>query len=766
MSALPPPRPPRPADPEESGGGLPFDPMAALAAFLLWRWWLAGAVAVSSALGLLLAVGFAQREYAAETVMLYKAPAEGTPEAAATPSLLTLMRLVKLPANIELLRQRTGIEADVRTVGAATDVTLQPKTTMVVISARWESPRTAAEIANGLRDAFLENQMELRRRDAERQAGDIAARLATVGAELSAAEEALRAFASENRVVNLTEEARATLSELASVNLLYEQALIEKRSVDLQVANAERLTEELKELMKKEQEAAASMSDALSETNIRIQRLRESIQDDKLVRENDALLDEARTNLERLTRLYEEGAVPLTVVDEAATSLKALEARAVDTPQILEWKSQIEELDKKVIPSAEARPGVTGDLLKGIMMKSFELRLLQTSSQEKVDALSKAQDRVEVRLARMPDLERRHATLARAVEAAEAEKRGLEARLATSRRLLEASALPFTLVSEAAPPRRASRSNAKKIAAGVAVLGSGAAFVLFLGLAVLDPRVRSRADLARRLGGGEVLAEFPELPADQAAGVLGAAEEPARALARKLRAAHPGAGARLLFASAGHGEGTTFCMLAVAELLARRGERVLVLDLAVRAPLASAPRPASDPLERARRWLREFQDCGVARTQAAGRTGAKTLPEGSEAPLADAFAGRADGAPFASPCAIEGVWIAAPAAGSLHPDALADRRASEFFARCSREFDVVLAQTTPVLLAGDAETLAPRMDAVVLVARAFGPHGGAIAEAVERLRAAGGTIAGAVLARFPQPKGPTTREGGDARPVH
>lgn len=559
------------AEPGGGGPGLPVDPLAILLALWRLRWWAVGGLAAAMVAAVLLATAFATRTYRADTLMLYQAPLEGTPEAQSMPSLLTLLNMVKLPENLAEVNERLQLESDPRSIGGAVNVELQPKSTLLLVRAQWDDAEKAAAIANTVRDVFLENQTQLRRTDAEAKVQDVERRLESVRRDLAIADDRLTSYTTENRIVNLTEEARAMLTEYADTNLLLEQAKAEKRTLDLQVENADRLIAELEQKLSREREAQAAMSDQMSETNIRIQRLRELINDDRESRYNDALLQAAKGELDRAEKGLEQGATSPAEVEEARARYESLKARAVDTPQIEAWRAEIEELDKLVVPSQSEGGGVTGNLLQGVMIRSFEIRLQQIASAERIDALREATSRVEARLARLPEVERRHAQLTRDVVALEAEVAQLEPRLAEARRMLDAAALPFTLVAEAWPPPRPAKSNKKQLAI-MAAGGLGALWCgLVIAVAALDPRARTTGELKTVLKDVPALAEFPR-GADDATG------EHARRAARSLRMLVRDKGAVVLFAPAGAQDSANRVAMAIARTLALWGERVLVIN--------------------------------------------------------------------------------------------------------------------------------------------------------------------------------------------
>lgn len=721
---------------EEDAGGFALDPRAIAVSFWGFRYWLAGGIVLAVCVALAVAHFLAERTYTAETVMLYQPPPVETPEAATIPSLNTLLSMVKLSSNLEVVRERLELPVDLRHLGAATSVDLQQRTTLVNIKARWDNPRVAADIANTLRDAFLENQARLRREDAEGRIRDLENRLDPVNAVLRQAESALRVFTSENRVVNLSQEARATLDELASVNLLVEQARIEKASLTIQVESADRLIAELEGRLAAEQQAAAALSDAMSETNIRIQRLRESISDDREGRANEAMLEQARLSLKRAEQLHEDGIIPLQQLEEERARFSVIETRTVDTPQIEAWRAEIEELDKRVIPSADASGGLSGNLLKDVMFLRFQIRLQQTSAEEKLASLEAAQAKVEERLSRMPDLHRTHAELTRDVESAEVEKRDLEIRLSEARRLLEASSLPFILVAEATPPIRSSSSNKRKLFAASFVVFSGMFFSFFAALAILDPRIRTRRELELALKPIPVLAEIPasmEWDAEPASG------NHIRMLARRIQTDAIRKPVVLMVASTGHDEGADAITHSLAAAFSAWEQKVLVID--ARLPTKCEQTSSNTSSTSILTQLRRFQGRGVRKSSLAKR-------DESGPGLAEYLTGNGikvgelirhqDNSHFD---------LLTSGAKVVSTDLLVTAKMRDLVSEMKENYEVVLLESSPVLGNVDAEHLSLLCDAALFVVEAHHPFASAIKEAIEILSLHQVCILGGVLTK-------------------
>ncbi|MDK2972920.1 MAG: hypothetical protein PWP23_2675 [Candidatus Sumerlaeota bacterium] len=734
----------------EEGGGLPLDLRALAIGLWQRRMLLVLTGVVSLVLGVALAVLFTERVYTAETVLLYTAPMVEDESGDAGPSLFTQMNMVKLRSNLEEVRNRLSLAAPIKGLGAAISVELQRKTALVSIRVKWTNARDSAAIANTVRDVFLEGQTRIRREDLERRISDLENRLAPVRRELEEADTALKDFTTEHTIVDLAQEAQWTLEEKISLNLLYEQAKIDQQTIHLQAANLDPLIAQLEEKVSAEQGAQAAKTDALSEMNLRAQRLRESIQDDRDKRAYLAELEAAQSELVRAEEHYLKGIVSQAELDEARAEYESLRAKVIDTPQIKNWKEQLSELDKALIPEEGEGGSPSGNLLVSVMSRAFEVRLQQVAVDEKVESLAKARQEVENRLNRMPALQRRHAELTRTLQAAEAEAKILDEKLAEAKRMLETASPPFTVVAEAETPEYSSQSNRKTLFAAVVVLVNGAGFLAVLLLVLGDITLKTGKELTIRTK----LPALAEIP-DAAPGAVGFPTGPEetvlvedfRILARHLRTLVPKKGGRILFVSTGHDEGTTFVAANLAAVFGRTDEHVLLIDAQVR------PRPDAvrGKLTRMRERLRRFLDQGVRFTPSPTRHDLLSLVEGEPAGrkgLGEYLSFEAaDLGEVVSPTLLPGVSCIPRVGASVIPDMLSTLRMKQLLDEASGDFSLVMIDAPPALSFVDAQALAEHADAVVLVVRAHGPYFTAVRQAVERFERNGIAVLGAVLNR-------------------
>lgn len=395
------------------------------------------------------------------------------------------------------------------------------------------------------------------------------------------------------------------------------------------------------------------------------------------------------------------------------------------------------------------------------MFRSFEIKLQQTSTNERVASLEAAKAGVEARLAKMPDLHRKYATLVRNVDILESQKKDLETRLAEGRRLLGASVLPFTLVAAAEPPIRSSSSNAKKIAAAVFVLISGAAGFFCLLAVVADPRVRTPRELELALPGVPVLAALPLLPhgavlvptRDEPQGAL---DEEFRAAARHLRSLLPKRGARLLVVSAGHGEGASTVAANLARTLANWDETALLIDANIRPIELVNEQEPSTLMQRVSVVFRRLLAGGIRSKPSAPRLTVDALAVESRPGLSELLAREnLTVAEAVGSSTVGKVEVLKRGSAAVSPDALATKRMAALVEEMSREHSVVFVDALPSRVAIDSEHLALQCDAVIFVVQAMGPTRWAIRAAAEPFTRLGCPVVGSVLTKIPAPYGPS-----------
>jgi len=702
----------------EAGGGLPFEPLTLLIG-LLRRWKiLAIFFVVSIALGLFAGIKFGTRTYEAETVMLYT-PEEGTEEGLGrTPPLATQIQMVKIPSNLEEVRERLKLPTSLKALGRACRVLVERKTSLVFIRATWDSAKEVAAITNTLRDVFIANQVRLAKENAGRDLRDLEARFKKVRSKLLGADGKLQKFITINKIVDLNMEVKWNLEQLTSLELLLSNAKVDKDTLVLQKASLEKRINGLKAKEAKDK-ATQAKTQGLADLNIRIERIRRAIHDDKVQRSDSVDMVKYKLAFERAQKLYEKGLISKAEYEETRADFERQEVEALDTEQIKEWKRQLHILEKQVIPEKTSFKSESGGMLHDFQLKALTMELDEVSMRQKVIHLEQERKRVMARLEILTDLQRKYAGLTREVRARETESKTLDRELTQVRRDYQSNRSNFTIISDAKIPLFRLTSNRKIIVIVVVFLINMMGFTLILGLELMDTTIKSAAELTQKFS-LPVIGIIPKIK--DAQGLFPDKAhfpliEPFRIIVRRLRHLVPKKGARLMIVSVNPGEGKTMIATNLAAALGRQDERVLLLDAQARAQES----------ERNFRYLiteKEKPIIGLGEYLSFQAESVKDI---------------------IWPTTLPGVECIPHVEEAVIPDVLASNRMKEMLDALSKDFSIIIMDAPAADKYVDAELVASMSDAILMVVQSRTCPSAGLKRAIERLEETDVPIIGFIL---------------------
>ena len=702
----------------EAGGGLPFEPLTLLIG-LLRRWKiLAIFFVVSIALGLFAGIKFGTRTYEAETVMLYT-PEEGTEEGLGrTPPLATQIQMVKIPSNLEEVRERLRLPTSLKALGRACRVLVERKTSLVFIRATWDSAKEVAAITNTLRDVFIANQVRLAKENAGRDLRDLEARFKKVRSKLLGADGKLQKFITINKIVDLNMEVKWNLEQLTSLELLLSNAKVDKDTLVLQKASLEKRINGLKAKEAKDK-ATQAKTQGLADLNIRIERIRRAIHDDKVQRSDSVDMVKYKLAFERAQKLYEKGLISKAEYEETRADFERQEVEALDTEQIKEWKRQLHILEKQVIPEKTSFKSESGGMLHDFQLKALTMELDEVSMRQKVIHLEQERKRVMARLEILTDLQRKYAGLTREVRARETESKTLDRELTQVRRDYQSNRSNFTIISDAKIPLFRLTSNRKIIVIVVVFLINMMGFTLILGLELMDTTIKSAAELTQKFS-LPVIGIIPKIK--DAQGLFPDKAhfpliEPFRIIVRRLRHLVPKKGARLMIVSVNPGEGKTMIATNLAAALGRQDERVLLLDAQARAQES----------ERNLRYLiaeKEKPIIGLGEYLSFQAESVKDI---------------------IWPTTLPGVECIPHVSEAVIPDVLASNRMQEMLEALSKDFSIIIMDAPAADKYVDAELVASMSDAILIVVQSRACPNSGLKRAIERLQETDVPIIGFIL---------------------
>lgn len=653
---------------------------------------------------------FGKQTYQAETMLLFRRPAEAKYSTDERTALMTLKDTIKLRNNIEETGKRLGLAETPEAIGKDCDVEVQKNTTLLLIKVRYRQAKTAADIANTLRNVFLQRQRSKDTTQSLELIHKLERDIEKVRNRLKEADRQLSAFTRANQIVDIEKQAKSYLEAFNSINELYEQAQTEKRTTDEQSRQLDNVIADLKAKVSREKSSMAEL-EKLSDINIRIGKLRERISEDKSTRSNAAELAFREKELARAKQLYEMGAISLAELQRTQTNYDKQKVQTEDTEQIGKWKSELAKLEQSVIPSASANPTQSAPILQEMLVRAFDIQLKKVSNEERVKYLATARQNAKAQLDRIPMLQSQYQAFKRNITSAETERTELEGRLERARFDYGVLGADFTVITEASVPEKPLKSTATMLMAGA----GGGFFLLFAVIAALleitDRTVRSPNEVQTRLR-APLLGAIPRQRRRRGVlhvspnSVLG---ERFASLARRIRQELPAPGACLLVASAIQGEGVTTVVNSLAASLGRQGEQVVVIE----AQRDSSPRAEGQTLG--------LEDYLLARASA--------LDE------------------ILYPTELKNVSYLPRFGAEISPDDLASERMAQLIEELRNRFGVILIETSPILNCADAELLASHADGVALVARSRGATAKTIKQAIAKLGQTGARLLGVALNR-------------------
>ena len=345
----------------------------------------------------------------------------------------------------------------------------------------------------------------------------------------------------------MDKETQNYLSELGSVELLYNQARADQQSIDMQIQ------------MREHDHSPGSVDpEPVGDLNVRAARLQNTIHEDQTIRSGQADLEGLKIQRDRTLDGFQQGVISKAEYDKSEAAYQAAKARAVDTHQVAGWRSEMSQLDHGILSTGRTTVA---------QQKLFQLKLDRLAADSKVEQFGQTVDRLRKTIAGLPKLQRDFVTFSRETEPNEAELKSLLEKLGRAERAQMAKSSEFENITDATPPAFPIRSRHTFFFFGITIFGT------MLGLSAVVTRELVNGTV-RSAGEAAVKIPIPLL------GVLpkGPATEPFRALALHVRRTVPKPGARILFISARAHDGVTTVIDRLAECLRHDHVNVLVTD--------------------------------------------------------------------------------------------------------------------------------------------------------------------------------------------
>src|ERR1019366_2702099 len=413
------------ADQEER---LPVHPWTILVGVLRRRRFLLSFALASAVAGLAIALWFGAPVYHAQSVLMYRPETDGRVNDPAL-TVQSQANMVKLDSNLEETRRRLDIPVSQKQLDSACLVNSQPNTALIMIDVDWNSPEIAAKIANTLRDVFVRNQGIVRQASADLEVRDLRSRIDELRARLKGIDDKLGELADTSGMVDVDKETQNYLTALTSVELLYNEALANRQSIEMQI-----------QMRQRDRPPGSAETEPLGDLNVRAARLEDSIHEDQTIRAAQAELEGLRVLRDQKQALYKSGLTSRAEYDKAEAAYQAQKERAVDTRQVKDWRSEMSQVNQGILST---------DGSTVAQKKLFQLELDRIAADAKVKQYGQTVDRLRETIAGLPRLQRDFVTISRETEPTEAELKSQLEKLGRAERAQMAKSSEFATIADA-----------------------------------------------------------------------------------------------------------------------------------------------------------------------------------------------------------------------------------------------------------------------------------------------------------------------------
>jgi capsular exopolysaccharide synthesis family protein len=707
-----------PTEQTPSSSGLPFDPLTLLVGLIL-RWKIVViALVFSLILGAVAAKLLGKETFETETIIFYKEPDKKDDAGGRNPSVSNRATMLKIPSNLRAVSEKLKLGLAPQKLAGLIQVKVEKRTSLIIITAQWSTAKEVAKIANTMREVFIANQVAMMRADVKNEIDGIETKLEVVNRHLKDADQKLQTFILDNKIVDLNKEIQWNVDQIASMESLLSNSKNEEDTIETQKLNIQERITNLKAKVVEEQ-SVSKAGKSLADLNIRIERLRRAIHDDKVKRKNTVEMSKDELAYLRAKELLDKGLIAKQDFEKAKAEFEAKEVDAVDTEEIEEWRRQLKVLEGEVIPEKENFKSPTQEMLSSLQVKLLDMELQQVSLSKKVDFVNNQIIRVKARLEVLSGLQRQHTALSKEVSTWDAQKSELESALGKLRKDYESNDSGFVLVSEAPVPLQSIKSNKKIFFGAIACLCTVIGFVVIVISELNDKTIKSGSEVQSKFS-RPVLGTIPDMK-DQA-GVFPDMDdfpliETFRLISLNVRRHYPKRGVRIMITSAERWEGKTMVAANLAACMGRQDERVLVMDAQIRSMESEVDlRYMIAEHDKPLKGLGEWLSYDVL------------SPE-----------------EMIWPTVLAGVECIPRLEAAVSPDLLSSMRMKELMETLSENFSFIIVDGPPVGTLVDAELIAQCCDAMIFVVRSRSCVSSVLKKSVERMRGTGTPVAGFVV---------------------
>ncbi|WP_295383730.1 polysaccharide biosynthesis tyrosine autokinase [uncultured Thiodictyon sp.] len=444
---------------------------------ILKRLWLAVGIALAIA-GLFLAgaLSLKSKWEAAASVMLHSRQDQfslggAKPFELQTYNLKTLLDTIKLPDSLLEVAKALQLDASLRTLGTAINVKSGKDSSLFQITAMWNDPGIAAQIANAVAEGLVERSRKFRSDEAADAYANYSKQLAAAREELDRVTAQMRTFKTAHQVSDINAETQVLLGSLSLL-----EADLNTKTAELQAYK--RTLIEVEQAVKGEPAMVVTSSVYRNPLKTRLS-------------DYEWQLQEARSR-------YTE-----------------------QNPKVIKLQTRVDVLKQMI---TESKDEGAPENLYSANAKLTDLQTRQSTltsdirvREAQIVALTETVAQNRAKLTALTAAEKEFQLLKARMAAAENLVAGLVGRMDEAEVMMRRNEAGFDLIQLATAPTEPAPSKKKIIAIAGVVLGGGIGLGVALLLELLDPLLRTRRDALGIIPGLELAWEFQQVPAGETA---------------------------------------------------------------------------------------------------------------------------------------------------------------------------------------------------------------------------------------------------------
>ena len=527
---------------------------------------------------------FAKKLWESSGTLLYTplTTAESTASMYVPPDLKTLVSIAKEPTTLEAIATEFKLKTPIKTLAAVFEVIAPNGTKTIEIKLKWGNDKIGAAMVNRLMEIFRNAVLDIRLRKIADYAKSFEVNNQQSSERYQASLKTMQDFnhtvtsVDIGREISLMSEALLELqAEMGRVRRSELSYGIQAKELDKYVTNM-RQKEEKEGEVNKQFEAA---DETIADNRRRQDRLREMVTDERSRLETEALLVAKRGEHRRMSRLAKDSYASQEDLERVSAEIGVLTAKIVDNARIIDWKKELDRIDQVVVPKGKSK-SQGSPIVQQALTKRLEIDLILRGDREQVRDLEVEIADKRQRINQLLSMQLKYQALTKEIESAELEKMAASAGLRDMRRL-QAMRVPDLVVVTPATPSPYPTSNRKTLLIGIMMGG----LLLTIGFILVVDHRNSDGPSSESVVAGlglPMLELFTDLPYDLSSlHDFNAGESvQLRLLALRLRQAIRTPTALCLFSTINESAGSAWLVVPLALCLARRDERVLIIDTA------------------------------------------------------------------------------------------------------------------------------------------------------------------------------------------